>query len=185
MPEVRGPADRAESLLGLIGRAASDLAGGPAAVALPNGPEGDATRVLIRQEAEHLFLFVVLSVLLENRPGQDPRDKEVAALIKKELARRILDAKRQAKELAKKSLRTEQARRFNARLDEAGTEDPFTPYYDSFKNAVRDPSQTPFAIFARRVTEKHLPPARRLSAHQRLLSLSVLLADELLDSIPR
>lgn len=180
----RDPADRADVILGLIGRIAEELASGPASVALPSGIEGQATRLLIRREAEHLFLFVVLSVLLENRTGQDPRDKQVAAEIKKTLAQRILTTKRQAKDLANKTLDEKLAQRFTARLDEAGGDDIFTPYYDSFKRAVHDPSQTPFAIFARRVCG-HLAPAGRTAAGERLITLSALLSDELLEHLQR
>lgn len=168
-------AERAQQLLGLADEAAARL-----------GREfaersGDAAKGhLVRQEAESLFLFVTLSVLLEGRPGQDPGDRNVAAALKDALARRIIETKRRAQKLAERTLDQEKARRFGLRLDETAAEDPFLPYYDSFDKAREDPDQGPFSIFAQRLSAAHGLPDPLC---QRLLTISLQLADDLVEGI--
>jgi hypothetical protein len=168
-------AQRAQQLLGLTDRAAARLAS-----SFSGDPTDPVKHHLIRQEAENLFLFVTLSVLLEGRPGQDLGDRSVAKEIKAALAARIMETKKQAKALAERTLGEEKAHLFSGRLNEAAAEDPFAPYYDSFEKAKSDPSQIPFAVFARRVRQAHSLPA---SAEERLLSLSAELADELAEEL--
>ena len=165
-------AERAQQLLGLTDRAAARLASEFA--------EDPVRGHLVRQEAVNLFLFVTLSVLLEGRAGQSPDDRVLAEEIKTALAQRIIETKRQAKMLSEKTLDKEKAHLFSSRLNAAAAEDPFTPYYDSFEKAKSDPGQSPFAVFADRACRAHGLPA---SAHERLLTLSAVLADELAEGL--
>lgn len=168
-------AERAQQLLGLAGGAASRLA------REFSGQGGDSVKApLVRQEAENLFLFVILSVLLEGRPGQDPQDRRIAEELKLGVARRILETKKQAKNLAERTLDKEKAFLLSGRLNATAAEDPFSPYYDSFDKARRNPDHSPFSIFVGRLAAAH---GLSDSLCRRLLTLSLELADGLVEQI--
>jgi hypothetical protein len=167
--------ERAQQLLNLAAEAAGRLK------QELGSQGGDSLKApLVRQEAENLFLFVILSVLLEGRAGQASEDRAVAAEIQKALARRILETKKQARQLADRTLDAEKAALFGGHLDAAAAEDPFSPYYDSFDKARRNQDNGPFSIFVDRLACEHgLPDA----LCRRLLTLSLELADGLVEEI--
>lgn len=167
--------ERAQQLLRLAAGAASRLA------RELSGQDADSVKVpLVRQEAENLFLFVILSVLLEGRPGQAAEDRMVAAEIKTALAQRILETKKQAKKLAERALDKEKAALFSGHLNATAAQDPFSPYYDSFDKARRNPDHGPFPIFVDRLAAAH---GLSGSLCRRLLTLSIELADGLVEQI--
>jgi hypothetical protein len=176
------PSDRAEALLKLAQKAANDLVEGLAVLCLLAAPQAEASRTLAREKARHLFLFVLLSVLLEGRPGQDPEDRDVAEALKAAFARQLVEDRRQAAQLLSKALKPGREELLRRKLA-AAEPDPFAPYYDSFKKAASDPDNGPFAILARMLAKDHFETRERSAAYQRIYTLSVVLSDQLVEGL--
>lgn len=185
MPDPTGldSGARAEELLRLAERAAGKLIDGLGSLGFLKEPHEQPARVQVREEAHRLFVFVVLSVLLENRAGQDAADREVAARIKELYSLELVKARQALKSIARTKLPVSDAGKLGHDLDFAAHADPFAPYYDSFAQMARDPARGPFAILARRVTERHFHPKMRSIAQERVFTLAAVLSDELLERL--
>lgn len=181
MPERAEPLEpsaRAELLLQACERAASDLVSGAASLGLLIDAK-PGRRELLQGEARHLFVFVVLSVLLEE--GRRPETEALKDLF----ARQLLETRRQAQALIARTLKGGEAKELSRKLDEAGRADPFAPYYGSWEAFKKDPAKGPFARFAQSASDRCFEPPQRAAARERLNTLALSLADALLDGISR
>lgn len=132
-------------------------------------------RELLQGEARQLFIFVALSVLLEE--GQRP----VAEALKAQFAQQLVETRRQAQNLIARTLRGAEAKDLAQKLDAAGRADPFAPYYGTWEALKKDPSKGPFARFAEAASDRCFEPPQRPAARERLHTLALSLADALLD----
>jgi hypothetical protein len=184
----RDPADRAQELLELSEASAKQLVEGLASFGLLAGEDAEPARLVAREQARHLFLFVILSVLLENRPAQDPSDRLTAESLKEAFLLQAVKARKAVKAASEKSLPRPEAQKLAQNLDAAARRDPLAPYYGSFEKMRRDPDQGPFGLLAGELSRAHFEGPRREDAYNRVFTLAAALADGLisrLDSEPR
>lgn len=144
---------RAEELLELAETASQRLVEGLACPA----------NLKMREQSRHLFVFVILSVLLEDRK------QHLAQELKEAFALQQLGARKILKSLSQKAL--------------PAAKDPFVPYYDSFQKMRQNPEQGPFAILARRLSEEHFEAPLRQSAYEKIFTLAAALSDELIERL--
>lgn len=177
------PEARAEELLRLAEAAAGRLVDGLSSLGFLKEPHEQPARVQVREEAHRLFVFVLLSALLENRAGQPASDRAIAEKIKELYSLELMKARQALKSISRKTLPVSDSGKLAHELDAAARRDPFAPYYDSFAQMARDPARGPFAILARRVTERHFHPKLRSIAQERVFTLAAVLSDELLEKL--
>jgi hypothetical protein len=128
-------------------------------------------------EARHLFVFVALSALVER--GEKP----TLEALKKQYALKLMDTRKQVKGLVDKTLTGHEGKRLKAKLDEAAEKDPFEFYYGTWENLKRNPDSGPFAVFVDLVLDRCFAPDLRKSAGPKLHTLSLSLADSLLEEV--
>ena len=170
---------REEKLMRLASAASESLVSGLASFGLLDAPEAEPARVQVREKARHLFLFVAISVLLEEG-GKGRADAE---RLKDLFALELLDVKKQIRKVAKAALTGPNDAKYARELEKAAGRDPFAPYYGSFDKMRKNPQDGPFAIFARRVCDGHLEERQRRGAYDRVFMLAAELSDRLIERI--
>jgi hypothetical protein len=153
----------AEELLERADEAAGRFAAGLEGLSAESKPQA-------REQARRMLVFVVLSVLLESRPGQNSADRDTAEKLKAAFAEELIGARKALRALTKQD-------------PAKPAEDPFAPYYDSFQKMRKDPAQGPFGVLARRISETYFEPVGRAAAYERAFTLAAVLSDELVSKI--
>jgi len=184
MPEGAGvnhdPADRADELLELAETAAKQLVEGLVSFGLLAGESAEPARLIVREQSRHLFLFVILSVLLENSPGPDHPARLTAESLKEKFSRQLVAARKTLKAVSQKNLPRSESMELAKKLDDAARQDPFAPYYGSFEKMAKNPDHGPFSILAGRLSGAHFESPRREDAYARIFTLSAALSDGLI-----
>ncbi len=127
-----------------------------------------ALRMGIQGQTQQFLVFVMLSLLLEKRPGGEAANRALAENLKGIFLGELLTARRAAKTVLKAS----------------DLDDPFAVYYDSFANGAADPARSPFGILAKRLAERHFPSERRRAAYERIFALSAAYAERIAGVLP-
>ncbi len=144
--------------------------------------EAAPARLQVGEHARHLFLFVILSVLLEKREGKDAADALVAEKIKESFSLQLIGSRKALKAISKKALKSAEAAELERKLDQAAKNDPFAPYYDSFGKMTTNPDHGPFGILARKLSDDFFAQDAS-AAYEKIFLLAATLSDELISRL--